>query len=255
MYHGRCLLCCSPPRYSYPAPDTAAAAVVHGVAMMDMAVLQLAIMLLWLLPTAVQHLQQAHTATAAVATADDNILVPSPKKDNKNISSAHTLPTSLTTTATPSLSPLSTANNEIFRLLSRIMHRHPNNLQTHISSFHTLWVLSWETDNARSIGHVGGIPILLKSLRYHLTTFLNIANRYNRNCNHSTSPSSQTQMQLQANGLATLHNLSVTKLNKDLLVQNDGISHILLVMSTFCENKDIQFSGYNALANILSNAP
>ena len=62
-------------------------------------------------------------------------------------------------------------------------------------------------------------------------------------------------MQLQANGLATLQNLSVTKLNKDLLVQNDGISHILLVMSTFCENKDIQFSGCNALANILSNAP
>lgn len=146
-----------------------------------------------------------------------------------------------------------TDDNEIFSILCR-MRRHPKDLSVQISSFHALWVLSWETDNARAIGHVGGIPILLQSLRYHLNAHLTINNRYNRN-NHTSSPSSLQQMQLQSNGLATLQNLSVNKYNKELLVSDEhrGIPLLLLSMRTFSHNAEIQRSGCHALANILSN--
>ncbi|KAL7535521.1 hypothetical protein ACHAXR_010288 [Thalassiosira sp. AJA248-18] len=144
-------------------------------------------------------------------------------------------------------------DNEILDILCR-MRRHPHDLQVQTSCFHSLWVLSWETDSARAIGHVGGIPILLKSLRYHLHAHISINDRYNRN-NHTSSPSCLQQMQLQSNGLATLQNLSVNKNNKELLVSDEhgGIHLILLSMSTFLQNSEIQRSGCNALANILSN--
>lgn len=144
-------------------------------------------------------------------------------------------------------------DNEIFEILCR-MRTHPKDLSVQISCFHALWVLSWETDNARAIGHVGGIPILLQSLRYHLNAHLTINNRYNRN-NHTSSPSSVQQMQLQSNGLSTLQNLSVNKHNKEMLVSDEyrGIPLILLSMKTFSHNAEIQRSGCHAMANILSN--
>jgi len=150
-------------------------------------------------------------------------------------------------------------NDEILDILCR-MRENKTNLSVQISSFHALWVLSWDTDNARAIGRVGGIPILIESLRYHLQSHLHINNRYNRN-NHRRSPSSGQQMQLQSNGLETLQNLSVNKLNKELLMssisndeeQNGFISLLLMTMSTFLHDADIQRSGCGVLANILTN--
>lgn len=144
-------------------------------------------------------------------------------------------------------------DDEILNILCR-MRRHLHDLQIQISAFHTLWVLSWETENARAIGRVGGIPILLESLRYHLLAHLSINNRYNRN-HHTSSPSAVRQMQLQSNGLATLQNLSVNKYNKELLMGDAQgfIPLLLLSMSTFLHNAEIQRSGCHALANILSN--
>lgn len=144
-------------------------------------------------------------------------------------------------------------DDEILTILLR-MRRSPQDLALQISSFHSLWVLSWETENARAIGRVGGIHTLLESLRYHLHVHLNINNRYNRN-NHTSSPSALQRMQLQANGMATLQNLSVNKYNKELLMENDspGISLITLSMTAFLHNAEIVSSGCNAMANILSN--
>jgi len=150
-------------------------------------------------------------------------------------------------------------DEEILDILCH-MRIHPHDLPIHISSFHSLWVLSWETENAIAIGRLGGIPIILESLRYHLVAHLNINNRYNRD-HHTNSPSVVRQMQLQSNGLATIQNLSsVNGYNKELLVgisdseqHGGGISLLLLSMSTFIQNAEIQRSGCNALANLLSS--
>lgn len=145
-------------------------------------------------------------------------------------------------------------DEEILSILLRMRHCSPQDLALQISCLHSLWVLSWETENSRAIGRVGGIPIILESLNYHLQAHLSINNRYNRN-NHTSSPSAVQRMQLQANGLATLQNLSVNKINKELLVENNstGVPLILLSISTFLHNAEIVSSGCNALANILSN--
>mmetsp|Transcript_28277 Transcript_28277/g.53352 ORF Transcript_28277/g.53352 Transcript_28277/m.53352 type:complete len:434 (-) Transcript_28277:123-1424(-) len=150
-------------------------------------------------------------------------------------------------------------DEEILEILCR-MRINPHDLPIHISSFHSLWVLSWETENAIAIGRLGGIPVILESLRYHLVAHLNINNRYNRD-HHTNSPSVVRQMQLQSNGLATIQNLSsVNGYNKELLVgisdseqHGGGISLLLLSMSTFIQNAEIQRSGCNALANLLSS--
>jgi len=149
-------------------------------------------------------------------------------------------------------------DEEILEILCR-MRSHPHDLPIHISSFHALWVLSWETENAIAIGRLGGIPIILESLHYHLVSHLNINNRYNRD-HHTNSPSVVRQMQLQSNVLATIQNLSsVNGYNKELLVGSSseqhggGISLLLLSMSTFLQNAEIQRSGCFALANILSS--
>jgi len=150
-------------------------------------------------------------------------------------------------------------NNEIVDILCRMREKKAD-LSVQISSFHALWVLSWDVDNARAIGRVGGIPTLVESLRYHLQSHLSVNNHYNRN-NHMSSPSSKRQMQLQSNGLATLQNLSVNKVNKESLMDSssDDEEHggfvplLLLAMSTFLHNAEIQRTGCNALANLLCN--
>lgn len=148
------------------------------------------------------------------------------------------------------------------------MRRHPHDLQLQTSSLHALWVLSYDAENARTIGEVGGIPVLLEVLQYHLLSHLSINSRYNRG-NHTNSPSVLRQMALQCNGLATLQNLSLNPTNRDMLMSYnsgtviancDGVGSgcefvqlVLLSMSTFAQNAEIQSSAINSLTNIMSN--
>jgi len=133
------------------------------------------------------------------------------------------------------------------------MRRHPHDLQLQISSFHSLWVLSYETENALAIGRVGGIPLLLEILRHHLDAHLKINNRYNRN-NNTSSPSFVQQMVLHANGLATLQNLSIANEdNAKTIVEHEGVPLILGAMSNFMHDRELVCAGCNALSNILSH--
>ena len=150
VYHGRCLLCCSPPRYSYPAPDSSSSSCARGsndgygsTSTCNNAALALAY-------SSAASAASTHSNSSSSNGRRQHLgAISKERQQEHSISSYYTADIAHNDSDSISSSSVNSNNNEIFRLLSRIMHRHPNNLQTHISSFHTLWVLSWETDNAR----------------------------------------------------------------------------------------------------------
>jgi len=111
------------------------------------------------------------------------------------------------------------------------MQRYPNHVPTQSKGLHSLWVLSWDNDNATTIGRLGGIPLLLNSMRLHSNT-----------------------MTLQSNGIAALQNLAMDCQNRDIITESEGVAVIVEVMAQFLEDKAIQQSGCTALANLANGS-
>jgi len=112
------------------------------------------------------------------------------------------------------------------------MQRYPNHVPTQSKGLHSLWVLSWDSANVAAIGRLGGIPLLLSSMRLH--------------SNAST---------LVSNGVAALQNLAVDPPCRDAITESDGVSVVVEVMAQFVEDKAIQQSGCAALANLADGSP
>ncbi|EED95727.1 predicted protein [Thalassiosira pseudonana CCMP1335] len=107
------------------------------------------------------------------------------------------------------------------------MRRDLNNVSLQTQSLHSLWVLSWEHENANAIGRVGGIPPILDAMRAH-----------------------PTAMTLHSNGIAALQNLAGIDYNRTIITDSDGVNLIVATMGQFLDVQSIQLSGCTALANL-----
>lgn len=120
---------------------------------------------------------------------------------------------------------------DILRILSMLFHS--SDLSVQQAGCERLWILSWEEENAATIGRVGGIPIILRAM--------------------STFPSNS---RLQQCACECLQNLT-SSLEQDSLFnarqicESNGIGLIVQAMIQYPMLAGIQQSGCTALANIV----
>mmetsp|Transcript_22685 Transcript_22685/g.48057 ORF Transcript_22685/g.48057 Transcript_22685/m.48057 type:complete len:842 (-) Transcript_22685:112-2637(-) len=181
----------------------------------------------------------------------------SPHRSPHRRSSQPRSPSSPTTPSRHSHSPSHTPHEnddqdqdqDICHILST-MRQNPHDIQLQIRSFHSLWVSSYETDNASAIGRVGGIPTVLDVMRLYHDEYLLDDGAAPASTSASTRPAEQQLYRLFSSGIAIVQNLAVTDHNRDLIADHGGIPLVVDVMRTYLRKEEVQISGCMALANL-----
>lgn len=133
-----------------------------------------------------------------------------------------------TSTETPPPISQSAANQEtdMCEIISN-MRRYPTHVPTQESGCQSLWVLSWDDENAAAIGRVGGVQTILDAMRLH----------------PNVHP-------IQVSGCAAVQNLALDEYNRDSIAESGGIAVIVDTMRLHVDDAPIQTTGCTALANL-----